>query len=124
MVDGLLSDSPRFRAHRENLANEFNQWLSVRPAMDVVVAQNPILRDAEPLVTDIADLGNAGLEALAYLSSGNSAPAAWKQQKLELLSRAAKPKAGSTLAIIEPMRKLIVAASGDHEAAPAKVSSR
>jgi len=77
-VDALLSDAPRFNAYQENLRLTLTQWRDARPALDALIAQSPVLRDAEPLAQDMSDLGTVGLEALSYLSAGATPPnAAW-----------------------------------------------
>jgi hexosaminidase len=111
MVEGLLSDAPRFGAYRESLERDFTEWRSMRPAMDALMERSPILRETEPLAEDLSDLGGAGLEALAYLSANVAPPPLWKEEKLNLLERAAKPKAAVRIVVIKPLRQLIYAAA-------------
>src|SRR5947209_14058459 len=94
-VDALLSDAPRFNAYQENLKLTLTQWRDARPALDALIAQSPVLRDAEPLAQDMSDLGTVGLEALSYLSAGAAPPNGWREARLAMIEQAAKPKAAA-----------------------------
>jgi hexosaminidase len=111
MVDGLLSDAPRFGVHQGHLQETFSQWRDVRPTLDVIIDGAPALREAEPLVQDLADLGVIGLEALSYLSANVAPPQAWVAAKTAVLDRAAKPKAAVEFTVIPSVRQLVTAAA-------------
>ncbi len=111
MINGLLDDAPRFSAYREALVEEFTRWRDVRLAMDVMIANSPILREADPLAKDLSRMGNIGLEAISYLSSGTEPPPDWREKELQVLDGAAKPKAALEFVIIPSLRQLIIAAS-------------
>ena len=72
----------------------------------------PQLQDVEDVATDLAELAAAGQEALTYLADGKPAPADWTAAKLALLERAAAPTGLLRLAVVSPLRQLIVAAGG------------
>jgi hexosaminidase len=111
MVERLLSDAPQFKAYREPLWRAFSEWRDLRTQFAVIADQSPILKEAEPLARDLAEVGQAGLEALSYLSAGVAPPLDWKDAKLALLDQAAKPKALVRLAMIPALRPLIFAAA-------------
>jgi hexosaminidase len=111
LVDGLLTDAPRFLLLRESLREILAQWRDVRPAIDVIIEKSPILREAEPLARDLSEIGIAGLEALTYLSGHAAPPAGWREAKLALLDQAAKPKAALEFPMIPAVRELIIAAA-------------
>ncbi len=111
MVDGLLSDAPRFSVHQGHLQATFAQWRDVRPTLDLIIDGAPALREAEPLAQDLSDLGVVGLEALSYLSANVAPPEAWVSAKLAILDRAAKPKAAVEFAVIPSVRQLVTAAA-------------
>ena len=110
-VDALLSDAPRFNAYQENLKLTLIQWRDARPALDAIIAQSPVLRDAEPLAQDMSDLGTVGLEALSYLRAGAAPPSGWREARLATIEQAAKPKAALEFAVIPSVKKLVVAAA-------------
>ena len=68
-----------------------------------------MVKEALPLALDLADLGAAGLEALAYLAEGTVAPPEWVTNRTALLARAAQPKANLRLMIVPAMRDLLAA---------------
>jgi hypothetical protein len=76
-----------------------------------LIDRSPILREAEQLPKDLAEIGLAGLEALSYLAADMAPPAEWRAAKLTMLEQASKPKAEVELAIIRPMRSLIILAA-------------
>jgi hypothetical protein len=111
LVDGLLSDAPRFRQNRDHIKAVLTQWRDVRPALDVLIDQSPILREAEQLPRDLSEIGVAGLEALSYLAADVPPPAEWRAARLTMLEQASKPKAEVEFAIINPIRRLIILAA-------------
>jgi len=111
LVDGLLSDAPRFRQNREHIKEILTRWRDVRPALDVLIDQSPILREAEQLPRDLSEIGVAGLEALSYLAADVPPPAEWRSARLAMLEQASKPKAEVEFAIINPIRRLIILAA-------------
>ncbi len=111
MVDGLLSDAPRFHTYRENLRITLSQWRDSRPALDAVVARSPILREAEPLIKDMSELGTIGLEAITYIAAGVAPSGNWRDSRLAVIAEAEKPKAALEFVIIPSVRKLVIAAA-------------
>jgi len=111
LVDGLLSDAPRFRAYHDGLARVLSEWRDIRPSIDVMIDRSAILREAEPLAKDLSEIGAAGLEAISYLSSGVTPTAGWREAKLVLLDQAAKPKAEVELVVIPALKQLVIAAA-------------
>lgn len=111
MVEGLLLDAPRFQVHREGVRRLLDEWRAVHPAVYVMADASPILRDAEPLARDLAELSAAGLEALAYLSSGAAPPPEWRDEKLALTERVAKTRREVEFPILQTLRQLVTAAA-------------
>src|SRR5262249_21025771 len=79
MVDGLLSDAPAFRRNQEEIKAMLAEWRDVRPALVAMIDRSPILREAEQLPRDLAEIGAAGLEALAYLDADVAPPDGWRE---------------------------------------------
>ncbi|HWT03023.1 MAG TPA: family 20 glycosylhydrolase [Pyrinomonadaceae bacterium] len=111
MADGLLADAPRFQVHREGIQGLLEEWRRVHPAIYVMADASPVMRDAEPLARDLSELSGAGLEALAYLSSGAAPPAEWRTEKLALIERVAATKREVEFPIIPTVRQLVTAAA-------------
>jgi len=108
-VDEMLSDAPRFRDRREEIVTTLQTWRDIRPAIDRLIDGAPILREAAPLAVDLAAMGTLGIEAVSYLATGTAPPAGWREAALAQLDAAAKPRAALELAVVLPMRKLVVA---------------
>jgi hexosaminidase len=108
-VDEMLSDAPRFRDRREEIVTTLQTWRDIRPAIDRLIDGAPILREAEPLAVDLAAMGTMGIEAVSYLATGTAPPTGWPEAALAQLDAAAKPRAALELAVVLPMRKLVVA---------------
>ena len=111
LVDGLLSDAPRFQAYQENLRLTLTQWRDAGPALDAIIAKSPALQEAEPLARNVSELGSIGLEALTYLSAGAAPPSGWTTSRLETIGQAAQPKAAVEFAVIGSLKKLVIAAA-------------
>jgi hexosaminidase len=60
----------------------------------------------------LGELGQAGLEALAYLDRGVKAGAEWQQAKLATITDAEKPSALVRFAFLPSLRQLVEAAGG------------
>jgi hexosaminidase len=111
MVDGFLSDAPRFRLYRSDIRDSLTNWRDAGTALDPMIDRAPALQEARPLARNLADVAAAGLEAIAYLSTGDAATAQWRDAQLSKLDEAAKPKAALELVIIPSVRKLVIAAA-------------
>jgi hexosaminidase len=111
LVDGLLRDVPTFCRNQERIKMVLTNWRDIRPALDAMIDKSPILREAEQLPRDLAEIGGAGLEALSYLAADVAPPDGWREARMTMLEQAAKPKAEVEFAIIEPVRKLIILAA-------------
>jgi hexosaminidase len=111
MVEGLLSDAPRFRLYRSDIRDSLNSWRDAGTALDPMIDRAPALQEARPLAKNLAYVAAAGLEAIAYLSTGDAATKQWRDAQLAKLDEAAKPKAALELVIISSVRKLVIAAA-------------
>ncbi|MBI3652841.1 MAG: family 20 glycosylhydrolase [Acidobacteria bacterium] len=111
LIDELLADAPRFAAGREKALRLFTGWRDGYPAFLALSNESPIVQEAEPLAKQLAQIGAAGLEALAYLHARVAAPAAWRDAKLALLEPEAKPKSKVRIVIFLAMKELIIAAA-------------
>jgi hexosaminidase len=111
MVDGMLADAPRFGLYAESVRETLNRWRYAATALEPTIADSPALHEAAPLAGDLSQIAAAGLESLAYLSSGVAPPAEWRDARLAALEQAAKPKAAVEFAVIKSVRALVFAAS-------------
>jgi len=115
LIDGLLSDAPRFAAGREHLRATFTEWRDNRHALDVLIARAPALKEAAPLSADLADLGALGLDALAALALNATPLDAWRDERVAVLDRAARPKAALEFPFVPMLRELVFGAMAQAE---------
>jgi hexosaminidase len=111
MVDAFLSDAPRFRLYSSEIRDSLNSWREAGTALDPVIDRAPGLQEARPLARNLGEVATAGLEAMAYLSTGAAPTAEWRAAQLSKLDEAAKPKAALELVIVPSVRKLVLAAA-------------
>jgi hexosaminidase len=111
MVDGFLSDAPRFRLYRSDVGDSLTRWRDAGIALGPMIDRAPALQEARPLAKNLADVAASGLEAIAYLSTGDAATAEWRDAQLAKLDEAAKPNAALELVVIPSLRKLVLAAA-------------
>jgi hexosaminidase len=110
LVDGLLSDAPRFELRSQEIQNMLTEWRSAGPELEAMMDGSPSLHEARPLAKDLSEIGAAGLEALSFLTRGVAPSAEWRDARLSLLEQAAKPKAALEFPIIPSVKELIIAA--------------
>jgi hexosaminidase len=107
MVDGYLSDAPRFQLYRQEIANVFADWHASSLALNPIVDRSPALEEARPLVRNLGELGITGTEALAYLESGTASTNEWRDAHLAKLKEAAKPNAALEFVVISGLTRLV-----------------
>jgi hypothetical protein len=111
MVEGFLADAPRFQLYRSDLRDSLEIWRDAGIALDPMIDRAPALQEARPLAKNLADVAAAGLEAMAYLTTGDAPTAEWRDAQLAKLDEAAKPKAALELGIVPSVRRLVMAAA-------------
>ena len=110
VVDGFLSDAPRFQLNASFLRLTLSGWRDAEPFLNVLTEKSPALREAKPLVSDLGNLGTIGLEAWSYIVQRVTPPAGWRESKLTILQDVEKPKAALEFPVVLNVRKLVVAA--------------
>ena len=111
LVDGLLGDAPAFERGRAELSGIFERWLAASVALGPLTAQAPALHEARPLVGKLRSLALIGQAALAWLRPAEAPGATWSDEALAALAAAAEPNAEVEFPVIDPIRRLVVAAS-------------
>ena len=111
MVDGLLSDAPRFQLYGQDIRDTLTEWRDAQPALTDLMEKSPALFEAKPLARDLSNTGAVGLEAISYLSGRMAPKTEWKDSRLAILDQAAKPKAALEFATISSVRELVIAAA-------------
>jgi hexosaminidase len=111
MVDGLISDAPRFQTYAVELRKILTEWRDAEPMLIALSERSPALAEAKPLARDLGNLAEAGLDSISYLTAGTSPPNEWRDTNTLVLEEALKPKSSALeFAVLTSMRKLVVAA--------------
>lgn len=108
-VDRVLADGPRLEMNE--VRDTLSKWKDTSSLLDPMMERSPGLHEARPFAKDLADVATIGLEAITYLSAGNSASQQWRDAQLAKLDEAAKPKAALELVVVPSIKKLVVAAA-------------
>ena len=87
-------------------------WRANSSYVERLAAQSFLVKEIVPLSQDLSAVATAGLGALDYMDRRERAPADWASQQFALLQQAQKPKAQLLIVIVEPVQKLVEAASG------------
>jgi hexosaminidase len=95
------------KQEEKELTSKFSAWTAAEPGILSLMANSPLLAQAEPRAHQLAELGTLGLEAVSYLSSGLPAAAGWKAGKLAVLDEAEKPQALVRFTVLKPLRDLV-----------------
>ena len=111
LVEGFVSDPPRFRLYRSEIRDSLISWRDAGIALGPIIDRAPALEEGRPLAKNLAEVAAAGIEAMAYLSTGDVATTEWRDAQLDKLDDAAQPKAALELVIVASVRKLVVAAA-------------
>ena len=105
-------DAAQAAAARERLSRILQAWRDAAAGVAVIAAHSAPAREGVLLAQELAALGAAGQEAIAYLAAGTPAPQAWRDSSAALLQRLEQPQAHLRLTVLPAMRELIRAAGG------------
>jgi hexosaminidase len=93
----------------ERVTGMLTSWGYAGYSLPRIIEQSPILVEALPLAKDLEEISQVGLEAIKYLNQRNVPPDEWRASKIARLEAAAIPKAAVELAIIQPIKELVIA---------------
>lgn len=110
MVDGLLSDAPRFESRAQEIQDTLAHWNYAGRELEATIDAAPSLHEAKPLAKDLSEVGATGLEALSFLTQGVAPSVEWRDARLAALEQAARPKAALEFPIIANVKELVIAA--------------
>ncbi len=107
-VNALLAGN---QDQREPVRMRLIAWRDQYSDLKPTFVTSFLAAELEPVSRDVSALAAAGLEALDLLDSGKSAPQGWADLQKQLLETAKKPRAELLVVIVDPVRKLVEAAS-------------
>lgn len=109
MVNDYLHAPAAVKAHPVKLSLLFASWENAEPGAMKLMERSPLLAEANARPGQLAQLGQVGLAALNYLSSGKTAPTGWKAEQLAVIETTDKPIALTQFDMLKPLRKLVEA---------------
>ena len=110
LVEGFLSDAPRFQLNATELKMILSEWRNSELSLKPIIERSPGLHETRGLANDLARMGDAGLEAIVYLLTNETPTKEWLDSKRAVLDEAAKPKAALEFPVVSSVRSLVVAA--------------
>src|SRR6185436_21007230 len=103
-----LKKAPVF-GKAENLRDSLQTWAGNHKKLEPILKKANLYSVANQS-EHLSAISQLGLEALDYLKSGKSAPAAWQDKASKALDRAQHSQAEVEIAVISPIRALTLAA--------------
>ena len=104
-ITALSRRSPEDAAR---LTEQFNRWAANDARFQTIADGNALLVELKPLSKDLAALGQTGLKALEYLSTGQPPPAEWLAAQQKEIARMQRPPAVElNLAATRPVKVLL-----------------
>ena len=88
------------------LETQLKQWQANHERLKPLMADSPVLREILSLSEDLSTVAGIGLEALAYIRSGQPAPAGWLESRRKRLETAKAPRGQVLLVVVEPITRL------------------
>lgn len=135
LVDAAQADAPNARifnnavdeliagkdaaTNAETIEMMLNDWRNSQNDLQKLMSNSPALSEAKQLSTDLQNLTKIAQEAfdrlkLRKIPSGNgfgNKSAEWRDAQLKTLSEIAKPKAALEFAVVESVKKMVMAVS-------------
>lgn len=111
-VDEYLQSPTANSAQAKKLQAIFHAWVAQESSVLPLMQRSPRLAPAAIRSTQLAQLGQIGLQAISYPSSSRAVLADWKSARLATLQQDGKPVALTRFDVIEPLQKLVESAGG------------
>jgi hypothetical protein len=107
-AEAYLKDAPRL-GDGKSLRTWLNLWTANHKILEPLLEKAGMFSAANQS-RDLASISKLGLEAMNYLDSGKQAPVSWREKAAKALVRSQIPQAEMEIAVIQPIRKLTLAA--------------
>lgn len=110
-VEWYLAERISFTAAAE-IRDHLEGWIAETPALLALIARAPALHEIRPMVVNLRDLAEVGLQALEALETGRPVSPAWVVQAQQVLARARQSHGRTELMVVEAVERLVRAAAG------------
>jgi hexosaminidase len=91
----------------DKLNNTLNIWLSLSGSLQPILDKNPVLKEINPIVSDVSKCSQLGLDALKYLKKKKKPSKSWIDSSAEIIKSAKIHKAQLELKIVPGIEKLV-----------------
>ena len=95
---------------RLEISTKLKVWQTNHQSLNPIIDSSPILKEIEPLSSDLSQAAEIGFAAIGFLEEGKTAPVKWTEANLEILEHASEPKAELELRILPAIESLVRAA--------------
>jgi hexosaminidase len=83
-------------------------WKENHEKLLPIIFQSPIIKEIEPLSQNLSKISQIGLEALALLREGNSAPVKWLDKANAIIEEAKEPYGQTELHVLNGIESLVM----------------
>jgi len=104
-VDRLFVD--KNSADIQHIEDKLNQWYGNNQNLEVILANNPVLHEMQPMAKNLQMVSFIGIKALNYIKTGQKTSAEWQEYALGVCKEAKKPYGETELMIVNGIIKLI-----------------
>ncbi len=109
-VNAYLKDSASFK-DSSDLEKLLTSWRDNDKALGPALLKSDKTAENATLSQDLAQASQVGLDAIAFLKKGKTAPASWLDKATKTLEKTQEVHVDLQLAIVPPIRKLALAAA-------------
>ncbi len=110
IVDDFIENPQKSRA--EEIKYWLDLWLGNHKNLLEIIQRSPILKEIVTMSEDLAAISATGLEAVEYIYNNKNASKRWRKRSLKLIENARKPRGQVELMVVDPVEKLVQAATG------------
>jgi hexosaminidase len=114
----LFGPGERDPAAAAALARQLAAWrMAAQAVAQNLVPHSSRVKEIAPLLQVLAEICQAGEEALQAVASRQPCSADWRREKLAALARAGQPQAAVEIMAVAPLRRLVCAAAAEAQRA-------
>jgi hexosaminidase len=115
LVQKYIQSGYQDRDAESHIRELLTTWRDNDSKLKSLIQGSFLLRETAPISEELSSLGAAGLAALDYLDKAEASAEPWRMQQLAQADAANAPQANLLLVIMQPVRQLIEATSGQSQ---------
>ncbi|MBI1894072.1 MAG: family 20 glycosylhydrolase, partial [Candidatus Rokubacteria bacterium] len=110
-VERYLAD-PAASTAASAIRRYLRSWIANAPVLLNIMARAPALHEVRPMVVNLKDLAEIGVQALDALEAGRTTPSAWAGQAQQVIARARQSYGRTELMVVDAVDRLVKKAKG------------